>query len=77
MVCDQEKNGVRDEGKSWCLFEKQISNVLTGIYIYILPKFEFYLKRILEYQGIYLLLKLVTLICALDCNVSWIYRHED
>ena len=68
---------MRYEGKSWCLFLKQTSNVLSGIYIYIYIYFlSFYLKPILKNQGIYSL-KLVTLAFALDCNGSWIYKHKD
>ena len=44
VVCNQDRNGVRHEGKSWCLFLKKISNALTGIYVF--QKFAFYLKYI-------------------------------
>ena len=43
---------------------------------YVFLKCEIYLKPILKNYGIYLL-KLVTLIYTLDCNVAWIYKHKD
>ena len=73
VICNQERNGVRHEGKSWCPFLKKTSNALTGIYVF--QKFAFYLKYILKDSGVYLL-KFVSLVYTFDCNVSWIYKHK-
>ena len=31
VVCDQERDGVRRDGKSWGMFLKQTSNIVIGI----------------------------------------------
>ena len=47
------------------------------IYIkYIFLKFEFYLKHYLKNLVIYIK-TCYFYVYALDCNVSWIYKHKD
>ena len=52
---------------------KLTSNATTEIYIFL--KIEFYLKPILKNLGIYLL-KFVTVVWTLNCNVPWIYKKK-
>ena len=67
---DTFPSGVKHEA----CFLKQTSNAITETCIFL--KLEFCLKPTFKTQGIYLL-KVVTAVNTLNCNVLWIYKHKD